>query len=102
MNVSEKAAYIKGLMEGMKLDTTTNEGKLLEKIIELLEDLSLSVLDLEDEAARINDYADELDSDLADLEQEIYGYDDDCDCDCCGDYDDEDCDCDCDCDCDEE
>ena len=27
MTLSEKSAYLKGLMEGMKLDTETNEGK---------------------------------------------------------------------------
>ena len=29
MTLSEKSAYLKGLMEGMKLDTETNEGKLI-------------------------------------------------------------------------
>lgn len=107
MNLSEKAAFIKGLLEGMNFDTTTNEGKLLKHIIDLLEDVSISISDLEDETARLNDYIEELDSDLAEVEEEVYGdYGCDCgcddeewDCDCC----DDDCDCcddDCDCDCD--
>ena len=29
MEITEKVAYLKGLMEGMKLDTETNEGKIL-------------------------------------------------------------------------
>ena len=29
MGISEKVAYLKGLMEGMKLDTESNEGKIL-------------------------------------------------------------------------
>ncbi len=29
MGISEKIAYLKGLMEGMNVDTETNEGKLL-------------------------------------------------------------------------
>lgn len=97
MNPSEKAAYIKGLMEGMKFDTTTDEGKLISKIVDLLEDLSLSVQDLEDEVAQLNDFTDELDEDLGAVEEELYG---ECDC-CCDDDDcccDDDC-CDDDCDC---
>ena len=104
MNVSEKAAYIKGLMEGMEIDTNKGEGKILAAMADLLEDLSLSILDLEDETATLNDYIEELDEDLGAVEEDLY-CDDDCDCcDCdCDDYDDCDC-CDCDdceddCDC---
>lgn len=94
MNPSEKAAYIKGLMEGMKFDTESDSGKLFAKIVDLLEDLALSVQDLEDEVAQLNDFADELDEDLGAVEEELYGPCDCCDDDCC--CDDEDCDCCCD------
>ena len=82
MTVSEKANYIKGLMDGMSLDTNTNEGKLFAAMADLLEDLSLAVADLEEEVAAMRDYIDELDTDLAEVETELYG-DDECDCDCC-------------------
>ena len=39
MNVSEKAAYIKGLVDGLELDGTTKEGKVLAAIIDLLGDI---------------------------------------------------------------
>ena len=84
MTVSEKAAYIKGLIEGMKIDTSDGEGKVISAMADLLEDLSLSVLDLEDETATLNDYVEEIDEDLGAVEEELY-----CDCDCCGDDDDE-------------
>ena len=98
MNISEKAAYLKGLMEGMKIDDSTNEGKLFKAIADLLEDISLSVLDLEDGQSYLEEYIDELDADLGEVERDVYECeDDDCDCcDCC----DDDCVCDCDCDCD--
>ena len=99
MTVSEKAAYIKGLMEGMSIDTSKGEGKILAAMADLLEDLSLTVLDIEDEAATLRDYIEEIDEDLGAVEEDFYCGDDfDCDCDddccCC----DDDCDCDCDCD----
>jgi len=89
MTLLEKVAYIRGLMEGMKLDETTDNGKLLTAIIDLLDDMALSVQDTEDEIAELHEYATELDEDLGELEEEVYDFDG-CDCDC-----DEDCDCDC-------
>ena len=95
MNVAEKAAYIKGLMDGLKIDTESGEGKVLAAMADLLEDISLSILDLEDETATLNDYVDELDQDLGEVEEELYSlpYPDDCCCDdddcCCDDEDDD-------------
>ena len=48
MTLSEKSAYLKGLMEGMKLDTETNEGKLISEIISMLQDVAENVSDLEE------------------------------------------------------
>ena len=104
MTVSEKAAYIKGLMEGMSIDTSKGEGKILAAMADLLEDISLTVLDIEDEAATLRDYIEEIDEDLGAVEEDFYCVDDDCDCDCDCDYDDDCCCCDddCDCDCDDD
>lgn len=95
MTVSEKAAYIKGLMEGMEIDTSKAEGKILASMADLLEDLALTVQDLEDENATLRDYIEEIDEDLGAIEEDFYCCDDECDC---GDWDDDDCDCDCCCD----
>ena len=40
MTMSEKSAYLKGLMDGLKLDTETNEGKMIAAIVDLLGDMS--------------------------------------------------------------
>lgn len=97
MNVSEKAAYLKGLMEGMKIDEDTKAGKLFGAIADLLEDLALSVEDLEDGQSYLEEYIDELDADLGEVERDIYDCDEYCDCDDCDCGDCDDCDCDCDC-----
>ena len=82
MNIAEKSAYLKGLMEGMEYDTTTKEGKLFTAIIDLLSEIADSVLDLDDENAVVNDYLDELDTDLGAVEEVVYGADE---CECCDD-----------------
>lgn len=90
MNISEKAAHLKGLMEGMDYDLLSKEGKLFAAIADLLEDISLSVSDLEDESAVLNEYIEEVDEDLGEAERFIYDIDDDYedyDCDCCDDDD---------------
>ncbi len=78
MTITEKAARLKGLIEGMEYDVNTKEGKLFAAIIDLLEDLSLSVSDLEDETSALRDYIEEIDADLGDVERDIYETDDEC------------------------
>ena len=46
MEITEKVAYLKGLMEGMKIDTETNEGKILSAMVDILEDIGLELEDL--------------------------------------------------------
>jgi len=46
MEITEKVAYLKGLMEGMELDTEKKEGKLLAAIIDVLDDIALEIADM--------------------------------------------------------
>ncbi len=86
MTLGERAAYLKGLAEGLKISSESDEGKLLHEIINMLEDVTDSVTALEDECDRLNDYVEELDEDLGDVEEYLYGDDEDDD----EDFDDED------------
>ncbi|MBQ1264516.1 MAG: hypothetical protein IIY04_03765 [Oscillospiraceae bacterium] len=98
MTNSERAAYIRGLMDGLELDPTAKETKLFKAIVDLLDDLCLSMEEMEDAYDELCGQVDEIDEDLGELEEEFYEFeDDDCDCDDC-DCDCDDCDCDCDCD----
>ena len=91
MDICEKIAYIKGLAEGLSLDETTKEGKILSAVIDLLGDITEEICDIEDGCDELMEQIDAVDEDLSSLEEIIYE-DDDCDCDCC-DCEDEDCDC---------
>ena len=82
MTVTEKVAYLKGLAEGMKIDESTNEGKLLLSIIDTLDDIALSVSDLEDSVEELSAQGDEIDDDLGTVEEDLYGDDDECGCGC--------------------
>ena len=77
MEITEKVAYLKGLMEGMKLDTESNEGKILSAMADILEDISLELEDLWDSQTELEDGLDVVSDDLEDVEDAVYGEDDD-------------------------
>ncbi len=87
MDICEKIAYIKGLAEGLGIDDSTNEGKVLNAIIDLLGDITEEICDIEEGCEEIIEQIDAVDEDLSDLESFIYedDEDDECDCDCCDD-----------------
>lgn len=88
MTISEKVAYLKGLNEGLAIDSEkSKEGKLIKVIIDILEEVGLSIEDLEDTTEALGEELDAVSDDLADVEEDLYGEDDDCDC-CCDDDDD--------------
>ncbi len=85
MNISEKVSYIKGLAEGIKLDETTKEGKILIEILNVLSDIAYQVEDIDSDLNDMADVVGDLDDAVMDLEDEVYGseYDDDeCGCGC--------------------
>lgn len=90
MTITEKVAYVRGLMEGLDLDADKKEVKVLNAVIELLDDMAAIVSELEEGYQDMADQLDEVDADLGDLEEEFYGGcdDDECGC-CCGDDDDD-------------
>ncbi len=73
MTTSEKVAYLKGLAEGYGLDKDGKEGKLLSTIIDVLEDLALSVEDIDAEIDELNDGLDCVSDDLEDVEDILFG-----------------------------
>lgn len=72
MGISEKVAYIKGLAEGMKLDTESNEGKILAAVIDLLGDIADELEDMEDEICEVEEGVDAVSDDLSDVEEYLY------------------------------
>ena len=76
MSITEKVAYLKGLAEGMDLDTEKKEGKLLAAIIDVLEDIALELSDIEAAQEELGDGLDAVSDDLEDVEDLLYGEDD--------------------------
>ena len=77
MKLTEKAAYIKGLMEGLSIDTTKPEGKLLAAIVDMLDDTAANVADLEDVIDAVSDELDSIEEDLDAIEEYLLDEDED-------------------------
>lgn len=92
MTALERVAYIKGLMEGLGIDDSTKEGKVLKAMAEALEDIAGDLAETQDELSELYDHVDAIDEDLDMLEEDYYETDDeDDDCDCGCEDDDDDC-----------
>ena len=85
MTLSEKSAYLKGLMDGLNLNKETAEGKMIAGIVDLLHDMTSTISDLEENAIAVSDELDEIEEDLDAIEEFLMDDDDD-------DYEDDDCD----------
>ena len=77
MEITEKVAYLKGLMEGMKIDTETNEGKILSAMVDILEDIGLELEDLWNAQGELEDgevicpnCGEKLEFDMSSLEED--------------------------------
>lgn len=87
MTVTEKVAYLKGLAKGLDLAQDKAETKMFDAIMDVLEDMALTVSDLEDEVAELGEQVDAVDEDLADVEEYLFDDEDDGECGCDGDDD---------------
>ncbi len=81
MTISEKVAYLKGLAEGLNLDTDkSKEGKLISVMIGILEEVGMSIEDLEETTRALGEEIDAVSDDLEDVEDVVFDsedYDDD-------------------------
>ena len=79
MDICEKVAYIKGLAEGLALDDSTKEGKVLAAVIDVLGDITNEICEIEDGCDELMEQLDAVDEDLSTVEDIVYGDDDCCD-----------------------
>ena len=77
--MKEKAAYLRGLIEGLGIDETTKEGKVIKAMSELLGELAEAVDGIDEDVTRAYDQINDLSEELEDLEADLYEDDDDTD-----------------------
>ena len=90
--LTNRASYLQGLAEGLKLDTDKTEGKLIGELLNLVSDMANELESLDDEQAFVADKLDEMEDVIDVIGENVFGddYDDDDDdvytivCDNCG------------------
>lgn len=68
----EEVAYLKGLAEGLEISTQSKEGKIIHKIIEVLEGFADAIVELDEEQVELTEYVESIDEDLSDVEDDLY------------------------------
>ena len=72
MTLSEKSAYLKGLMDGLKIDTEKDEGKMIAAIVDMLEDVAYAISDIEDNSQAVSDELDQIEETLDAMEEYLF------------------------------
>ena len=75
--MKEKAAYLKGLIEGLGIDETTKEGKVIKAMSELLSEMAETVDSIDEDVTHAYDQINDLSDELEDLEADLYEDEDD-------------------------
>lgn len=75
MKLTDRVSYLQGLMDGLEVDESTKEGKILKVMAEILKEMAVSVEDISDEVDEVVELVDTLDEDLGDLEDDYYDLD---------------------------
>jgi hypothetical protein len=75
MDMGKKAAYLRGLIDGLGLDKTTKEGKVISLMSDILEEAAQLIEDLQKQMDEIVEVVDIIDRDLDVLENDFYGED---------------------------
>ena len=76
MKSNESVAYLKGVFEGLGMDSNSPEGKLFVALMDTVQKLSEEVADLEARLVDLGEYVEELDEDLAYVEEDLYDFED--------------------------
>ena len=88
MKITEKAAYIKGLVDGLELDPQDKQTKVIKALVDLVNEMSEEIAELEQCYDDVCDQIDALDEDLSGVEDLLYDDledDESCDCSYCTD-----------------
>lgn len=84
MTIGEKVSYVKGLAEGLAIDESSKEGKIIWAMLDILSDIAENLSEVDEELNDVADIMTDMEESVSDLEDIVYDVDDD------DDYDDED------------
>ena len=75
-NISNQLSYLKGLIDGIKVDPESDYGRIFEGILNVLDEINDSIDDIMEYHDELADQVDLIDEDLAVIEEELSDEDD--------------------------
>ena len=72
MELSKKAAYLQGLVDGLGVDESTKEGKIIKAMSALLGEMADAIDGMDEDLSRAYDQINDLSDELEDLEADLY------------------------------
>lgn len=72
-DLRSKVAYLRGLSDGLELDSSSKEGRMISELLGVVGEMADSLAALESEQEELETYVDVIDTDLQDLEEEVFG-----------------------------
>ena len=77
MKLTEKMSYLKGYIDGVDIDTSSKEGKVLVNMITVMQDMVAYIEDLQGQVDELTELCEILDEDLGSVEDDFYDIDED-------------------------
>ena len=77
MELSKRAAYLQGLVDGLGVDESTKEGKIIKAMSALLAEMAEALEGMDEDLSRAYDQINDLSDELEDLEADLYEDEDD-------------------------
>lgn len=76
-NLTDRTAYLRGLAEGLSLDKSKSENRLITEMLAVMDEMAQKIVELEGDVDELDEYVESMDSDLGDIEDALFGEDDD-------------------------
>lgn len=65
----ERVSYLKGLAEGLGINDESKEGKLLLHMIDVIEDMADSIVELSEDQEDLREYVDAMDEEISEMDE---------------------------------
>ena len=72
MELNKKAAYLQGLVDGLGVDESTKEGKIIKAMAALLGEMADAIAAMDEDLTQAYDQINDLSEELEDLEADLY------------------------------
>ena len=72
MELMEKVSYLKGLVDMAEFDPSSKETKVLNAMLEVLDEMAKTVQSLTEANAQMSDVIESIDEDLSQVEEDLY------------------------------